>query len=85
MHAYRTSPEFYYPTDRIFEVFNYEINDITSNLKRKVFDCIIMIIERQGKDEKVREEMLHSFSADPYNKIIRKIGKTNHSLGSLSD
>lgn len=29
--------------------------------------------------------MLQIFSADPYNKIIRKIGKTNHSVGSLSD
>ena len=29
--------------------------------------------------------MLQIFSADPYNKLIRKIGKTNHSVGSLSD
>ena len=28
--------------------------------------------------------MLQIFSADPYNKLIRKIGKTNHSHGSLS-
>ena len=66
-------------------MFNFEINDIASNLKRKVIDCIIMIVERQGRDERVREEMLHVFSADPYNKIIRKIGKTNHSAGSISD
>ena len=30
--------------------------------------------------------MLHIFAADPYNKIIRKLGsKPNHSVGSLSD
>ena len=44
-----------------------------------------MIIERQGKDEKSKEDMLHIFSADPYSKIVRKMGKTNNSIGSLSD
>lgn len=29
--------------------------------------------------------MLRKFSADPYNKIIRKIGKANNSVGSLSE
>lgn len=29
--------------------------------------------------------MLHAFSSDPYQKIIRKIGKTNQSIGSLSE
>jgi|694.fasta_scaffold143538_1 hypothetical protein len=29
--------------------------------------------------------MLHIFSADPYSKIVRKMGKTNNSIGSLSD
>lgn len=29
--------------------------------------------------------MLQKFSADPYNKIIRKMGKTNYSIGSLSE
>lgn len=55
MHAYRTSPEFYYPPERPFEVFNLEITDQASNLKRKVIDCILLIIEKQGKDEKTRD------------------------------
>ncbi len=29
--------------------------------------------------------MLHIFSVDPYNKIMRKMGKTNNSIGSLSE
>jgi hypothetical protein len=29
--------------------------------------------------------MLQIFSTDPYNKIVRKMGKANNSLGSLSD
>jgi hypothetical protein len=29
--------------------------------------------------------MLQIFTGDPYQKIIRKIGKNNHSIGSLSD
>lgn len=29
--------------------------------------------------------MLQVFSADPYNKIVRKMGKTNNSLGSHSE
>lgn len=62
-----------------------EITDTNSSLKRKVIDCIVLILERQGKDEKEREEMLQVFSADPYNKIIRKMGKTNKSLGSYSE
>lgn len=61
------------------------MNDSNSTLKRKVIDCILLIIERQGKDEKSREEMLQIFSADPYSKIIRKMGKPNNSIGSLSD
>jgi len=44
-----------------------------------------LIIEKQGKDDKTREEMLQKFSVDPYNKIIRKMGKTNYSIGSLSE
>ena len=59
--------------------------DTTSSLKRKIIDCILLIVERQGKDEKIRDEMLHVFSSDPYQKIIRKIGKTNNSIGSLSE
>ena len=85
MHAYRTSPEFYYPVERPFEVFNAEMSDITSSLKRKVIDCVLLIIERQGKDEKNRDEMLQRFSADPYNKIMRKMGKTHNSIGSVSE
>jgi len=54
-------------------------------VKRKVIDCVILILERQGKDDKDRDEMLQVFSADPYNKIIRKMGRTNNSLGSGSD
>jgi len=42
-------------------------------------------LERQGKDDKDRDEMLQVFSTDPYNKIIRKMGRTNNSLGSGSD
>jgi hypothetical protein len=84
-HAYKTSPEFYYPTERTFEVFDCEMNDANSTLKRKVIDCILLIIDRQGKDDKSREELLQIFSADPYSKIIRKMGKTNNSVGSLSD
>jgi hypothetical protein len=84
-HAYKTSPEFYYPTERTFEVFDCEMNDTNSTLKRKVIDCILLIIDRQGKDDKSREELLQIFSADPYSKIIRKMGKTNNSVGSLSD
>jgi hypothetical protein len=55
MHAYRTSPEFYYPTERTFEVFDVEISDASSNLKRKVIDCILLILERQAKDDKSRD------------------------------
>jgi hypothetical protein len=84
-HAYKTSPEFYYPTERTFEVFDCEMNDAASTLKRKVIDCIMLIIDRQGKDDRGREEMLQIFSADPYSKIVRKMGKTNNSIGSLSD
>lgn len=29
--------------------------------------------------------MLQVFSSDPYNKIVRKMGKTNNSLGSHSE
>jgi hypothetical protein len=29
--------------------------------------------------------MLQIFSADPYNKIMRKMGRTNNSLGSHSE
>lgn len=83
-HAYKTSPEFYYPVERTFEVFDQEMNDINSTLKRKVVDCILLIIEKQGKDDKNKEEMLQFFSADPYHKILRKMGKTNNSIGSLS-
>jgi hypothetical protein len=61
------------------------MNDANSTIKRKVIDCILIIIERQGKDEKSKEDMLHIFSADPYSKIVRKMGKTNNSIGSLSD
>lgn len=45
----------------------------------------MLIVERQGKDDRVREEMLQVFSADPYNKIMRKMGKTHNSLGEISD
>lgn len=85
MHAYRTSPEFYYPPDRTFAVFDLEISDAGSSLKRKVIDCVLFIIERQGKDDHTREELLQRFSADPYSKILRKMGKTNNSLGELSE
>ena len=65
------------------------MNDTNSTLKRKVIDCILFIIERQSKDDKSKddkskEEMLNIFSADPLSKIMRKIGKNNNSLGSLS-
>lgn len=66
-------------------MFDCEMNDCNSTLKRKVIDCILLIIERQGKDDKSREELLQIFSADPYSKILRKMGKTNNSLGSHSD
>lgn len=61
------------------------MNDTNSTLKRKVIDCILFIIERQSKDDKSKEEMLNIFSADPLSKIMRKIGKNNNSLGSLSE
>lgn len=53
-HAYKTSPEFYCPTDRTFEVFDSEMNDPASTLKRKVIDCILLIVDRTGKDDKAR-------------------------------
>lgn len=61
------------------------MNDAASTLKRKVIDCILLIIERQGKDDKAKEELLQIFSADPYSKILRKMGRNNNSAGSLSD
>ena len=61
------------------------MNDTNSTLKRKVIDCILFIIERQSKDDKSKEEMFNIFSADPLSKIMRKIGKNNNSLGSLSE
>jgi hypothetical protein len=60
------------------------MNDTNITLKRKIIDCILFIIERQSKDDKSKEEMLNIFSADPLSKIMRKIGKNNNSLGSLS-
>ena len=56
-------------------------------MKRKVIDCILVILERMGdREEKSKEELLQIFAADPYNKIVRKLGsKQNYSIGSLSD
>jgi hypothetical protein len=36
-------------------VFDVEISDASSNLKRKVIDCILLILERQAKDDKSRD------------------------------
>ncbi len=85
MHAYKTSPEFYHPTEKTFQIFNLDIHDANNSLKRKIIDCILYIVERQGKDDKSKEEMLQLLNGDPYHKIIRKINKVNHSVGSLSD
>ena len=75
LHAYRTSPEFYYPYEKSFSVFDREIVDRGSNLKFKAIDCIVVVLERQGLTDKVRDDMLGIFSADTYHKIMRKLGK----------
>ena len=84
MHAYRTSPQFYHPPQRTFQVFNLEISDAPQTLKRKIIDCVLFIIERQAKDEQSRDEMLHLFSQDPYMKIVRKLGKPSKSIATMS-
>jgi hypothetical protein len=61
------------------------MNDPASTLKRKVIDTILLIVDRTGKDEKSKEDLLQVFSPDPYSKIVRKMAKTNQSVGSLSD
>lgn len=53
-HAYKTSPEFYYPYERCFQAFDKEIIDRNSNLKWKAIDCVIIILERQGLNEKFK-------------------------------
>ena len=54
LHAYKTSPEFYYPYERSFNAFDREIVDRNSNLKWKAIDCIMVVLERQGLNEKVK-------------------------------
>jgi len=50
MHAYKTSPEFYYPTNKTFKAFDEEMNDCNSSIKRKIIDCILLILEKNAKD-----------------------------------
>lgn len=44
MYSYKTSPEFYYPVEKPFEIFDLEIMNKNSNLKWKVIDCVILMI-----------------------------------------
>lgn len=59
--------------------------DPSSTLKRKVIDTVLLILDRNAKDDKAKEDMLQIFSADPYSKITRKMGRTHNSIGTLSD
>lgn len=45
-------------------------------------DCIITVIEKQGKNEKAKDEMMSTLSPEVYNKIMRKMNKTHNSIGS---
>ena len=74
IHAYKTSPEFYYPYQRTFQVFDREVMDKNSNLKWKAIDCILLVLDRQPNGDKVKDEMCNIFSIDTYNKVIRKLG-----------
>lgn len=50
MHAYRSSPEFYYPYERPFSILDHEILDRNSHLKWKAVDCVLLVLERQGNN-----------------------------------
>lgn len=84
LHAFRTSPEFYHPTQRTFFILEKEIKDYNSNLKWKAVDCLITVIEKQAKNEKMKDEMMNTLSPEVYNKVLRKMNKTHTSIGSNS-
>lgn len=61
-----------------------EVKDQNSNLKWKAIDCLVLVIEKQGKTEKMKENMMATLSPEVYNKILRKMNKTHNSIGSHS-
>ena len=85
IHAYRTSPEFYHPHERLFRLFDREISEPQSQLKRKVIDCVLVILERQANDCHSKEAMLQVFHQQHSLKILRRLGKNSFSAESISE
>ena len=84
-HTYRSSPEFFYPYEKVFRMFDREISEPHSQLKRKVIDCILVILERQASNQLTKENMLQVFTQHHSLKILRRLGKHMFIAESVSE
>lgn len=84
-HAYRSSPEFFHPYEKVFKMFDREISEPHSQLKRKVIDCVLVILDRHAPNQLAKENMLQVFTQQHSLKILRRLGKSTWTAESVSE